>query len=602
MADIKNSFQMLFYFFRPHKKLMVIYIISLIAFSSLDVFRVALIYPIVNYGLDVNSNLSVFDTIFQLIFPADVNPFIASGILLAVTTLFMAGFEIIVTYLASLTFASVRDTTDRSVFRILKNQPYEYFARHKQGDLIYIGQVAVNQTGNAVNYFVQFIQHLLLCIFYLFFIFILSFETSLFILILGAIFVFIIKKMIFTRIYSHGKILNDAAKIKSVIYNEFISGIKSIFITDSIQFWSKKYDSAVKKLLKSYTRVKVLQRIPGIINNFIIFMIIALGAIGLYIFTEGNFLPYIGIFGTYLLALYRMIPALNGCQTQYGAIMQQLPAIESVYNLLKDYEDSELNSERVADKVREKKKFIFNKVISFRDVNFRYKEGLDNTIQNLSFEIKKNSKVAIVGNSGAGKTTIANLLALLYKPTSGEVLVDGVNIYDFNKSDYLRTLGYLGQETFVYHDTIKENIRFGLECSDEDIIEAAKLADAHDFIVATPEGYDTIIGDQGMKLSGGQRQRVAIARIMLRKPEILLLDEATSALDNVSEQRVMESVDRLSKDMTVIIIAHRLSTVQNADVIHVLKKGKISESGTHHELLKAQGEYYNLYTKQKQHN
>ncbi|UUX93902.1 ABC transporter ATP-binding protein/permease [Methanoplanus endosymbiosus] len=572
------------------------------AFSALDVFRVALIYPIVNYGLDVNSNLSIFDTIFQLIFPLDVNPFIASGILLAVTTLFMTGFEIIIAYFASLTFASVRNTTDHLVFKILKSQPYEYFAGHKQGDLLYIGQIAVNQTGSAVNNFIIFIQNLLLCTFYLLFIFILSFEISIFILIFGVMFVFFIKKIIFTRIYNHGRILNDVSKVKSVIYNEFISGIKSIFITDSIKFWAKKYDVAVEKLLKSYTKVVFIRRIPGIINNFILFMIIALGAIGLYIFTDGNFLPYIGIFGTYLLALYRMIPALNGCQTQYGAIMQQLPAIESVYDLLKDYEDSELSSEKVADKKREKKRFIFNQAITFRDVNFRYKEGLNNTIQNLSFEIKKNSKVAIVGNSGAGKTTIANLLALLYKPTSGGVLVDGVNIYDFSKSDYLRTLGYLGQETFVYHDTIKENIRFGLECSDEDITEAAKLADAHEFIMATPDGYETIIGDQGMKLSGGQRQRVAIARIMLRKPEILLLDEATSALDNVSEQRVMESVDRLSKDMTVIIIAHRLSTVQNADVIHVLKKGKISESGTHKELLEAKGEYYNLYTKQKQHN
>jgi len=596
-ADIKNSFQVLYFLFKPHKKLLGVYLISLIIFSAMDVFRVALIYPIINYGLDVNSSLSIFDTIYQFILPENINPFVASGILLAVVTIFMAFFELIVAYLGGRTFAAVRDTTDRSVFRVIKEQPYEYFAKHKQGDLLYIGQVAVNQAGQAVNAFVLFFQSLLLCLFYLSFIFVLSFEISLIVLILGIIYVFFVKKTIFTRIYKHGFILNTAAQTKSVVYNEFISGIKSIFITDTVNFWSKKYEAAVDKLLNSYTIVTVLNRIPSVTNNFIMFMMIALGAIGLYYMTDGDFLPYVGIFGTFLLAFYRMIPALNGCQSQYGAIMQNLPAVEAVYSVLKD-ENNEYKRSTGQNNIP-KKDFQFNDLITFKNVNFTYSESLKNTIKDLNFDILKNTKVAIVGNSGAGKTTVANLLALLYKPTSGEILVDGINLNEFNHSDYLKSLGYLGQETFIYHDTIKENIRFGLDCTDEEIIEAATLADAHEFIMATPEGYDTIIGDQGIKLSGGQRQRVAIARVILRKPEILLLDEATSSLDNISEQRVMESVDQISENMTVIIIAHRLSTVQNADVIYVLRDGTICESGSHEELLERQGEYFNLYTKQK---
>jgi ABC-type multidrug transport system fused ATPase/permease subunit len=243
--------------------------------------------------------------------------------------------------------------------------------------------------------------------------------------------------------------------------------------------------------------------------------------------------------------------------------------------------------------------FLFKDRIEFQDVSFRYPGAHQDTIHNLSFEIGKNKKIAIVGNSGSGKTTTANLLALLYKPDIGGIFVDGTNLNEFDRSEYLRSLGYIGQETFIYHDTIKENIRFGLDRSDQEIIEAAKRADAHEFIVNTDQGYDTIIGDQGIKLSGGQRQRIAIARIILRNPDILLLDEATSSLDNISEKKIIDSVQQLSENMTVITIAHRLSTIQGADIIHVMRDGGIVESGSHEMLMEKKGEYYQLYIGQE---
>jgi ATP-binding cassette subfamily B protein len=558
----------------------------------LDVLRVFLIYPIINYGLNINQSSNFIDRIYQSYTYGDLNPFLVSAIVLAIVSIISAGVEVGVSYLGSKTFATVRDTTDRLVFSTLKNQPYEYFASHKQGDISYIGQQAVEQTGLAVFNVVGFFQNLLLCLFYLSFIFILSFKISAFILIFGAIYVFLMKNVIFSRVYKHSLVLNHSARAKSVIYNEFISGIKTIFITDSIDFWVGNYNKAVDNIKKSYVFAMILQRLPGAANNLLIFLIISLGAAGLYYLTDGHFLPYIGIFGTFLLALYRTIPALNACQSQFGVIVQQFPAIETVYTFLQEKNNKNSHLNNVP-----KREFLFQKSIIFKNVFFRYSDTQKYTINNLSFTIKKSTKTAIVGNSGAGKTTVANLLALLYRPTSGEILVDEVNLNEFNHSDYLKRLGYLGQETFIYHDSIKENIRFGLDYSDDEIIEAAKLADAHEFIIETSEGYDTIIGDQGIKLSGGQRQRIAIARIILRKPEILLLDEATSSLDNIAEQRVMESIDRISKDMTVITIAHRLSTVKNADVIYVLKNGEIVESGKHDELLELKGEYYKLYNK-----
>jgi ATP-binding cassette subfamily B protein len=592
LGSFKKPFQILYYLFRPHKKLLCAYLITLIVYSILDVFRISLIYPIINYGLNISTGSTFIDGILQFVLPQTVNPFVASALLLAVVSIIIVGVELVVAYLGSKTFAVVRDKTDRAVFASIKNQPYDYFTRHKQGDLLYVGQIAVDQTGGAVNSFVSVIQYGLLCLFYLLFIFIIAPGLGIVLVFCGLIYIFLIKNQFYARVYRQSSILNTAAIEKSVVYNEFITGIKTILINDSVAFWAKKYDAVIQKLLKSYTRVMILQRLPNIMNSFLTVMIISLGAVGLYYYTNGDFLPYVGFFGTFMFALYRLMPALNSVQTQLGQIYQDLPALEAVYSMLQESVDTAPLSDNL------KKPFTFYKSICFRNVSFRYNASRDDTIRNLSFEIKKNTKVAIVGNSGAGKTTVANLLACLYQPTAGEILVDGTNLYEFNHSDYLKSLGYLGQETFVYHDTIKENIRFGLECTDEEIIEAAQLANAHEFIMATPEGYDTIIGDQGMKLSGGQRQRVAIARVILRKPEILLLDEATSSLDNISEQRVMESVDRISKDMTVVIIAHRLSTVQNAEVIYVLKCGSVCESGTHEELLDKKGEYYELYNMQ----
>jgi ABC-type multidrug transport system fused ATPase/permease subunit len=325
------------------------------------------------------------------------------------------------------------------------------------------------------------------------------------------------------------------------------------------------------------------------------FSVIALGAIILYISTSGDFLSYIGLFGTFMLALYRLVPTATAAQSNLSAMVQFLPALELVYGELIREESGQEKRKAQGDG----KSFSFGNTIAFQGVTFRYPGASNDTIRDLSFEVPKNTSIAIVGDSGSGKTTIANLLALLYAPDRGMISIDGVDVNEFDTASYLRSLGYIGQETFIYHDTIKENIRFGLDCDDDEVIEAAKRADAHEFIMRTDHGYETVIGDQGMKLSGGQRQRVAIARIILRNPEILLLDEATSSLDNISEKRIIDAIQKLSENMTVITIAHRLSTIRNADVIYVLREGQIMESGNHEELLAMKGEYYQLYLGQE---
>lgn len=591
MTTVKEGAALIYSYFRPHRRLILSYVLLLFILSILDVFRVSLIYPIANFGIGTEGSGTILDTLFATVIPEGANQFVWAAYLLLGATLFVAAIEVLVAYMSSKTFAVVRDDIDRKVFGIIKSQPYEFFTKNKQGDLLYLGQEAVEKAGQLVKNCSKFIQHFVLCLFYLSFLFILSVEATLFIIGFGLIYILLVKKVIYSRVYAHASIINRSKRHKSVVYNEFITGIKTITITDSVSNWVEKYNTAVKKLKRSITRGQTYGKVPSVVNNLMVFLVISLGALAIYYLSQGDFRDQLAFFGVFVLALYRLIPAMNNAQTSLTQIIDNYPMLENVDALIQE------NKNGVSiDKIR-KASAAFNDKISFENVSFHYNDTKDCALSDVTFNILKNQKVAIVGSSGAGKTTIANLLARLYEPSEGRIKMDGVDLSEIDKSDYRRKLGYIGQETFIFHDTIRENIRFGGDFSDEEIIEAAEHADALDFIMNTPQGLDTVIGDQGMRLSGGQRQRVAIARVILRKPEILLLDESTSSLDNISEQKVMEAIEAISNNMTVIIIAHRLSTVQDADVINVLKGGLIVESGSHDELMTKGEEYYNLYTK-----
>jgi ATP-binding cassette subfamily B protein len=265
-----------------------------------------------------------------------------------------------------------------------------------------------------------------------------------------------------------------------------------------------------------------------------------------------------------------------------------VPDIKIVHELCREEFAAEVDGKKDLNRFSDK--------ITFENVWFKYGSMDDYLLKNLSFSLERRRKTAIVGLSGAGKTTIINLLLKLYRPDKGAIKIDEEDILELSNKTYLSIIGYVSQETFIFNASFKENIKFGMEnCTDEMIEEAARLANAHDFIVGTQQGYDTVVGDSGVKLSGGQRQRVAIARAMLRNPEIIVLDEATSSLDNISEKKIQKAINNISKHTTVLVIAHRLSTVQNADKIIILERGEIREQGTHEELLKNKKLYYDLH-------
>lgn len=253
-----------------------------------------------------------------------------------------------------------------------------------------------------------------------------------------------------------------------------------------------------------------------------------------------------------------------------------------------------LNEDREKEKKGAKPIKDIKGKITFKNASFSYEDN--QILDNLSLEIEEGKMLALVGPSGGGKTTFCNLIPRFYDLNKGDILIDDKSIYDVTLESLRANIGIVQQEVFLFTGTIKENIRYGnLDASDEEIVEAAKRANIHDFIMELEDGYDTYIGERGTKLSGGQKQRISIARVFLKNPRILILDEATSALDNTTEYYIKQSIDELCKGRTTIVVAHRLSTIRNADEIIVLTDKGIEERGTHDELMALNGIYKDLH-------
>jgi len=297
-----------------------------------------------------------------------------------------------------------------------------------------------------------------------------------------------------------------------------------------------------------------------------------------------------GEFMAFMAAMFLMYQPFKGLTKTYTAVHQAIAGAERVFEIL-DVEPD------IRDKPNALRAPGFQRELEFRDVSFGY--GRELVLRNINLRIRFGEMIALVGVSGVGKSTLADLIPRFYDVTSGSIAIDGVDIRDVTLTSLRSQIGIVSQHTFLFNDTVRNNIAYGRPDKGlEEIVAAAKAANAHEFIAALPNGYDTEIGEMGMQLSGGQRQRLAIARALLKDAPILILDEATSSLDVESEKLVQEALENLMTERTTLVIAHRLSTIRKADRIVVLVGGTIAEQGTHEELLARQSEYSRLYSLQ----
>jgi len=292
----------------------------------------------------------------------------------------------------------------------------------------------------------------------------------------------------------------------------------------------------------------------------------------------------------FLFAIFQLMTPIKELSGLNNKIQESSAAGDRIFEII-DTEPS------IKDKVDALSLTEFKNTIEFKNVSFHYQDSDELVLNDVSFEIKKGSVVALVGPSGSGKSTLVDLLPRFYDPTDGLIAIDGIDLKETKIADLRKLMGIVTQETILFNESIKNNIAYGLEdYPSEKIIEATKTANAHKFIEEFPDGYETVIGERGLKISGGQRQRLSIARALLKNPQIMIFDEATSALDNESEVLVQEAIERLMQDRTTFVIAHRLSTIRNADLILVLDRGKIVQQGTHDDLvMEENGLYKKLY-------
>jgi subfamily B ATP-binding cassette protein MsbA len=512
-----------------------------------------------------------------------------SALILA-TTWIRAGFGYLTFVYMEVAQLKLVDRLNQRIFEQLQALNLSYFGKKHSGEIINSITTEINQLKQVIGLGSFIITKGLILIVYVVVILQISWQLSIIsVLLFSLLAVGLAKLNVWVREPSFA-VSKANGKFTSVAI-EFIGGIRTVQAFSTQDFERRRFYQASSNVVKTSTKAVLLWTIvrplaEGLATTVLVGMII----LGLAVFVANGTLQTASLL-TFVFVLFRLVPALHEINGNLAKISSFQGSLDNIKELLKTDNKPYLENGNVQFSG-------LKRAIEFRSVDFGY-EASNLVLHNVTLTVEKGQTVALVGASGAGKTTLADLIPRFYDPTQGKVLFDGIDLREFEIDSVRRKMAIVSQDTFIFNTSVHNNIAYGTEEADEEaILKAAQLANALEFIQEMPEGFDTQLGDRGVRLSGGQRQRIAIARALLRNPDILILDEATSALDSVSERLIQESLEKLSVGRTVIAIAHRLSTIVRADKVVVLEQGRIVEQGTYQELLEQRGKLWKYHQMQ----
>ena len=500
--------------------------------------------------------------------------------------------KVISAYYSEISSNFVTETIKREIkidiFSHLEKLPISYFKKNKLGDTLSKLTNDTTSLGRIGFIIFDMFKELLTVLILTGRMFQVDYILALVSLILLPLIIRVVRKYT-KKIRKYGRERQDTTGKVTAFTQETLSGIFVIKAFNNTDFVIDKYKDLTKEEFEqAYKTTKIKAKVSPInevITTFMVLLVVLYGGYQILVtkkITSGDLISFVTALGLMHQPLKRLISKNNDLQ-------DSLPSADRVVEIFDEKVETDVFGEAIEfdEKIQD---------IKFENVNYKYDDSNEYVLKNINLDVKAGEIVAFVGKSGSGKTTLVNLLARFFNTDEGKITVNGVNIKNIHLDTYRNKFAIVPQETFLFGGTIKENISFGKNVSDEEIISAAKMANAYNFIQEDlPNKFETEVGERGALLSGGQKQRIAIARALIKNPEIMILDEATSALDSESEKLVQEALDSLMEGRTTFVIAHRLSTIVRADKIVVMENGEIKEMGTHSELIAMNGIYKNLY-------
>lgn len=584
--DVKKSeYKLFFSYFKPHKWLFFADLVCAVFVAAVDVifpvisrFTLNKVLPQYLNSADNSVQRTVIFTFFSII---------ALCFLMCVLRTVAQWF---ITFFGHVFGVAVEKDMRRDIFEHIEKQSFSFFDKNRTGQLMSRTTTDLFEISELAHHGPEDLLISLLTLFGAFFV-MFSIRWQL------AVIVFVTLPLLIFAVYSSRKSLmgssslvkGKTAEINSAVESS-ISGARTTKIFTNEDYEFSKFEKNNQNFFDAkrlyYKAMAGMHSKMEFVTHILSVIILAVG--GFYIMKRKMTLGDLVAANMFVAAFLQPIRRLANFVEQFSTGMAGFMRFSEMMQIHEEMPEK-TDAVELSEKIES---------VDFENVSFDYSENFP-VLKNISLEVKKGQTVAFVGPSGGGKTTLCNLLARFYEVKDGSIKINGIDIRDYKLKSLRSQIGFVQQDVFMFAGTIRENIAYGRpDATEAEIIEAAKEAEIYDDIMNMQNGFDSVIGERGIKLSGGQKQRISIARVFLKNPPVLVLDEATSALDSITEQKIQSAFDRLCSGRTAFVIAHRLSTIKNADKIAVLENHKIVESGTHEQLLSKKGEYFNLYTAQ----